>query len=79
MSGWNARLQRVQGAQMCEDLEEMPSVSLHVLKLEKLTFGKTHVGRTCEEVWVNHPVDQMVLPALHDQSKSCPSTCDHVH
>eukprot|EP00435_Cladocopium_sp_Y103_P017750 s3593_g4.t1 len=41
--------------QVRESPEEIPQVSLAELKEEKLTFGKTHVGRTYEEIWSGYP------------------------
>ena len=55
MSDWTARLQRVQETIPAAEETDIPEVGLDVLKLEKVTFGKTHVGRTYEEVWINHP------------------------
>ncbi|CAL1135967.1 unnamed protein product [Cladocopium goreaui] len=55
MSDWGARLKRVQEAQLSEETEEIPDVSLEILKMETLTFGQTYVGRTYEELWNQHP------------------------
>ena len=55
MSDWVARLQRVQANMPREEAEEIPDVSLADLKVEKMTFGKTHMGRTYEEIWLGYP------------------------
>ena len=55
MSDWTQRLAKVQASLPQETPEEIDHLSIEELKLEVMTFGKTHLGRTYEDVWNSSP------------------------
>ena len=55
MSDMINRLLKVQASAPREEAAEIPDMPLSALKQERMTFGKTHVGRTFEEIWTGHP------------------------
>lgn len=55
MSDWTQRLQKVQAAQPPMEEEAIDHIPLSVLKEEKMSFGKTHVGKTFLDVWNSSP------------------------
>ena len=55
MSDWTARLQKLQAAAPAEEVENIDHLTLEMLKMEKMTFGKSHLGRPFIEVWNTSP------------------------
>ena len=55
MSDWAARLQKVQASNPTEEVESIDHLTLDMLKTEKMSFGKAHLGRPYIEVWHSSP------------------------
>lgn len=55
MSDWTQRLQRLQAEQPPPEVPSIDHLSLDMLKVETVKFGKTHQGKTYEEVWSTDP------------------------
>ena len=55
MSEWTHRLQKVQAALSPREEEAIDHIPLLALKEERMSFGKTHVGKTYMEVWTSSP------------------------
>ena len=55
MSDWTQRLAKAQASLPQETPEEIDHLTVEELKMEVMSFGKTHVGRTYEEVWNSSP------------------------
>ena len=56
MSNWTQRLSRVQASVVnASELEPIGHLSLAELKATPMTFGKAHLGKTYEEIWVSEP------------------------
>ena len=55
MSNWSQRLQRVQVNLTPPAEEAIDHLSLEDLQEETITFGKTHVGQTYNQVWESSP------------------------
>ena len=47
-------LQRLQAASPAPELETLEHLTLAELRGEKITFGKTHAGKTFEDVWLTY-------------------------
>ena len=54
MADWSKRLQRLQAASPAPELETLEHLTLAELRGEKITFGKTHAGKTFEDVWLTY-------------------------
>ena len=52
---WSQSLQRVQADLATPAGESIDHFTLEDLKVEIITFGKTHVGQTYEQVWESSP------------------------
>ena len=55
MSEWTKRLQKVQNEMEKPELESVEHLTLADLQNEPVTFGKAHLGKTHEEVWLTAP------------------------
>ena len=55
MGDWSKRLQRLQADLPKPEVESLEHLTLDVLKQEKISFGKTHMGSSYEEVWETSP------------------------
>eukprot|EP00435_Cladocopium_sp_Y103_P045699 s1817_g13.t1 len=55
MSEWAQRLKKIQAAAPAEKEESIDHLTLEDLKVEKMSFGKAHIGRPFLEVWNTSP------------------------
>lgn len=55
MSSWSQRLSKVQAHMPAADQETLDGLKLSDIKDTPVTFGKTHLGKTHEEVWRSDP------------------------
>ena len=55
MGDWVQRLAKIQTANPPEDQEDVSHMTLEELKGEMMSFGKTHRGKTFDQVWSSSP------------------------
>ena len=74
MSYRSQRLQKIQANNPADEVESIDHLTLEDLKTEKMTFGKTHTGRSYLEVWNTSPHTHYSA-----SNKTAPPQDDHVH